>query len=143
MLVSPDAPSPSHRGGPSSLSRSASSEVLSLDLSPTANSSLSAADLSARIAFLKDRLRKARQDGREAKAIATESLALNTKIQERGQAARATLHRRIDRLQAELAEQRETQARLDERHHAALRLIGELWTRNLNLVDAGAVDQSG
>jgi hypothetical protein len=84
---------------------------------------------------LKERLRNASAEAREAKTLAAQAIAVTKKIRMRSDAAKISLQAKIDELETALAARRESEARLEERHHAALRLIGELWTRNQALVE--------
>jgi chromosome segregation ATPase len=86
------------------------------------------------ITVLNARLAKARENTKKAKAVATSAVEASAKMQAKLEGLKENQEGRIMELEQELAELRAAEASLQERHRAALRLIGEIWTRNQTLV---------
>ena len=93
---------------------------------------------------LKDKLKSAREHSRKAKALAAEAVGATGRLQKRIENQRyknMELSDRVMTLEQELEDLKSDRETMEERHHAALRLIGELWTRNQSLVQRSSVSR--
>ena len=100
---------------------------------------------SQEIQCLKEKLKSTRQNLRKAKSLAADAVNATTRLQRRVEGQKhknSELQDRISLLEHELEDIKSDRNLIEERHHAALRLIGELWTRNQSLIQKSPVTKS-